>query len=401
MPNASRRMLDELWAKEGIALRRGAIFERSPLPLDLAELARHERMEGMLLGLAVGDALGHSTEWTYDADRRHREFGTIVDHVGTSTSLAGRVSDDTQFSFWTLESLLETGAFDFEHLTRHFVARKPRAVGMGRNTSRSLTLHVDRLRSGKPELHECVGNPMQDGRGNGTVMRLSPLLLPHLREPSPALFADLALGAFITHGHAAALSATVAMGLLLWEILRRPVGDAPPAEWWLDEYVAIAGELEERSPRYLPCPEPVPAYLQRFDGSLAEFVDTKMRSAYRRGVSVRDACSLQGFGSGADCLQSVPAILYILMQHADGLESAIISAVNDTKDNDTVASVVGAFTGALHGRRAIRQRWLAGISSSSITPNATDRETILRLTQSARERFVDGVPPPKRHRFLF
>ena len=45
-----------------------------------------------------------------------------------------------------------------------------------------------------------------------------------------------------------------------------------------------------------------------------------------RGMSVRDACSLQGFGSGADCLQSVPAILYILMQRrfTEGLTQGAI-----------------------------------------------------------------------------
>jgi hypothetical protein len=32
-------------------------------------------------------------------------------------------------------------------------------------------------------------------------------------------------------------------------------------------------------------------------------------------------------------------------------EEAILRAVNDTKDNDTVAAIVGAAVGALHGRR--------------------------------------------------
>jgi ADP-ribosylglycohydrolase len=383
-------------------LRRAAIFDQAPSALDVQRLRREERIEGMLLGIAVGDALGHSTEWTYEPERRRREFGTIVDHVGTAVSLPGRISDDTQFSFWTIESLLQTSEFDPEALARYFVERKSRVVGMGRNTARSLTRHADRLRDGKLRFYECVGDASVEGRGNGTVMRLAPLLLPHLRSPSPNLYADLAIGAFITHGHAAALAATVAMGHLLWQLLARQQGDAPAAEWWLDEYVRIAGQLEEPQPRYLPCPEPVPALWQRCDGSLAKFVDTRVRSAWRAKLPLHEAFSLKGFGSGADCLQSVPAILYTLMHHADDLSSAVIAAVNDTKDNDTVASVVAAFCGALHGRRAIRQKWIDGISSSSLKgPSESDRAIVERLTHEARARFLDGEKLSQQPKWLF
>ncbi|MDX1946672.1 MAG: ADP-ribosylglycohydrolase family protein [Pirellulaceae bacterium] len=388
MENA--RLLDELFARSQIKLRRGAIFDAAPPPLDLAGLRKNERIEGMLLALAAGDSLGHSTEWKYDADTRHREFGTIVDHVGTALSLAGRISDDTQFSFWTVESLLAEGRFDFDALTRHFLARRERAVGMGRNTAAALARHSERLRTGMPALHQCAGDPAVDGRGNGSVMRLAPLLLPHLRAPSSELYADLALGAFLTHGHPAALAATVALGTMLWECLRRPVGEAAEPRWWLDEFVRIASDLEPWPPRYGPGKPPEPDALKQFEGCLWEFVDGPLRRMWQRGTSVRDACSLAGFGSGADCFQSVPAILYILMHHADSLVAAVIAAVNDTKDNDTVAAVVGAFTGALHGRRAIRHKWLDGISSKSLGDDSgsPDRVLIERLARRAAERFV-------------
>ena len=124
-----------------------------------------------------------------------------------------------------------------------------------------------------------------------------------------------------------------------------------------------------------------------------EFIDTRVRGV-AGGLSVRDACSLAGFGSGADCVQSVPAVLYVLMHHADSFESAVIAAVNDTKDNDTAASIVDAFVGALHGRNAIRRRWVEGISSASLAApgelREDDRSRIERLAQQAAEHFVEG-----------
>lgn len=385
-------MLEDLFSTGRIRLRRGGIFDQQPAPLDLDDLRQNQRVEGMLLGLAVGDALGHSTEWKYDADSRHREFGTIVDHVAAGNVPGGRISDDTQFSFWTLQALLERGSFDFETLARCFVSQRDCVVGMGRNTAAALSRHAERLRTGSPLLHHCPGDPEVDGRGNGTVMRLAPLMLPHLRQPSPLLYADLALAAFITHGHPAALAATVALGHLLWELLRRPLGRAPQPEWWLNEFVCVASQLEPSPPRYGPGRSPEPELLRNFEGSLWEFVEGPVRKAWRRGMSVRDACSLAGFGSGADCLQSVPAILYILMHHADSFESSVIAGVNDTKDNDTIASVIGALLGALHGRRAIRQKWIDGVSSCSLGDGrgATDRAVIERLARQAAQKFVVG-----------
>ena len=35
--------------------------------------------------------------------------------------------------------------------------------------------------------------------GNGALMRIPPVIVPHLRDPSPALWADAALCAMITH----------------------------------------------------------------------------------------------------------------------------------------------------------------------------------------------------------
>lgn len=385
-------MLRELFARRQIGLRPGAVFERTPPPLPLDELRRAERIEGLLIGLAVGDGLGHSTEWRYDSESRRREFGTIVDHVGTSRSPAGQVSDDTQLSMWTVERLLAGGRLDVPDLVACFVARRHELVGAGRNTTKALARHEERLTTGEPEFHRCAGDPVMEGRGNGALMRYAPLLLPHLRSPSAQLWSDVTLASLITHGNPAALSSVVAFTHLLWEALRRPTGSAPEPEWWLDEYVRVAGDLE---PHPLPAPtgaDAVPALLGEHRGTLCQLVDTRLRRAWRQGMSLRDACSLSGFGSAADCAQSVPAALYVLMSHADSPESAIIAAVNDTKDNDTIASIVGAILGALHGRRSIRARWLQGIRSTSLSIGGNlmgdDRTIVERLAHEAARRFL-------------
>ena len=53
------------------------------------------------------------------------------------------------------------------------------------------------------------------------------------------------------------------------------------------------------------------------------------------------------------------------MRYAHDPEEAIIRAVNDTKDNDTIAAIVGAAVGALHGREKIPERWLINLTGKT------------------------------------
>lgn len=392
LPTQSRQLLEELFERELIPVRRGLIYDVRPESLDLPDLRRHDRIEGLLMGVAVGDALGHSTEWQYDAEDRNKEFGTIVDHVSSPTSTPGRISDDTQLTFWTVERMLARGHFDFDDLAQCFTDRRHKIVGLGKNTSASLRRHADRIALGHPARHACAGDPLLDGRGNGALMRFGPLVLPHLKQPTTDLWADATLSALITHGNASSLSSVVAFTHLLWEVLKRPLNSTPDPEWWLDEYVKVARDLETTP---LPFPlntDPIPQDFREFHGTLWQFVDQNVRRAWRRGVSVRDACSLRWFGSRADILQTVPSVLYILMSHADSFESAIIASVNDTKDNDTIAAIVGALLGALHGRRRVRQKWVDGIRSRSLgvegLSHLDDREVVERLARTAARRFA-------------
>lgn len=359
-------LLDELWSRGEIQLRRGKIFDTTPANIDVAALAKTDRIPGMLMGVAVGDSLGFSTEHRYDPASRHEKFGTIVDHLQTDDVRAGRISDDSQMTFWMLERLLARQRMDFDDLVGWFVDRQSSIVGMGQNTSGSLTRHRSRLNGTNLPIAHCVSDPRVEGRGNGALMRFSPVLLPHLKSPSCNLWTDAVASAFITHGNTVALSSIVPMIHLLWETIRRDAVDAPSRMWWIDEYVRVAGDLETGP---LPCPlntDPIPKWFVGFCGTLCEFVDTVVREAIREGVPLRDACSLNGFGSRADCTQTVPAVLYTLASHADDFGASIIAAVNDTKDNDTIAAIAGAFVGARHGKGAIRRRWIDGIKSYSL-----------------------------------
>jgi ADP-ribosylglycohydrolase len=72
------------------------------------------------------------------------------------------------------------------------------------------------------------------------------------------------------------------------------------------------------------------------------------------------------------------------MRHGHDPEEAIVRAVNDTRDNDTVAAIVGAAVGALHGADALPRRWREGLLGRT---RFDDDGHVFELIEEARRAF--------------
>lgn len=81
----------------------------------------------------------------------------------------------------------------------------------------------------------------------------------------------------------------------------------------------------------------------------------------------------------------MPCAIYVLARHAHDPEEAIIRAVNDTKDNDTTAAIVGAAVGALHGKSRIPQRWIGNLLGRTA---AHDDGRAFELIEQARRKWA-------------
>lgn len=71
------------------------------------------------------------------------------------------------------------------------------------------------------------------------------------------------------------------------------------------------------------------------------------------------------------------------MRHGDNSEEAIVRAVNDTVDNDTIAAIVGAAVGALHGRKGLPGRWISKLSGRTRESNDGRIFELLKEAQRA------------------
>jgi ADP-ribosylglycohydrolase len=313
--------------------------------LPLAGPLDPDRVAGMLLGLAVGDSLGNTSESMLPRERRAR-YGEIRDYLPNRHAegrAVGLPSDDTQMTFWALEKIMEDDGVDPARLSDRFA--RSHIFGIGRAVSAFQTARSVGIG------WESAG---QDSAGNGSLMRAAPLILPSLMRGGPELAADIVMGSMITHNDSASIASCLAFCLMLRELL---VMERPPEpRWWVDRFCGLAAKVETDK-RYIH--RNTAAY-PSFCGKLSDFVREEVGKALDENVPVVDACNR--WFSGAYLLETVPSVLYILARHGDDPGECIVRAVNDTWDNDTDAAIVGAAAGALHGRAKLPERWIAGLT---------------------------------------
>lgn len=321
-------------------------------PAPPRDAATRDRLRGMILGLAVGDALGNTSEGQIPDDRRlgHGEIRDYLPNRRAENKRVGLPSDDTQMAAWTLESLLRSSktagdSLDLDDLAATFASRP--LFGIGGTVLRFLRTYGRQVRSGEPVQWWELGQP---SAGNGALMRIAPICFPHLRDSGPALWRDVIDATALTHADEMAVASGVGFVGLFFECLAWRAPQAPPAAWWLETFLRYAGPLETGA-QYEPR---VPT--DDFRGSLCDFLSQRLSSALAEGWTVRRVSDT--WYSGAYLLETVPTALATLALHAPSPEEAIVRAVNDAYDNDTVAAIVGATVGALHGASALPTRWL-------------------------------------------
>jgi ADP-ribosyl-[dinitrogen reductase] hydrolase len=191
------------------------------------------RIEGMMLGLAIGDALGNTSEAQLRAGRRGR-YGDIREYLPNryvDGQRRGTPSDDSQLAFWTLERFIEDRRYDPAQVAQIFATRPIFGIGTAVND------FVANIRDGVP--WHAAGTA---SAGNGSLMRIAPVVIPHLKRPTTDLWIDAALLAMTTHNDPAAIASCLGLTWLLWELLGM---DRPPdPDWWRSEFLGILSDLE-------------------------------------------------------------------------------------------------------------------------------------------------------------
>ena len=165
--------------------------------------------------------------------------------------------------------------------------------------------------------------------------------------------------AHLTHDDELSNVSCVGMVEALWRAIGTPTPTGTsrarlPRGTWIDPWLDVEADIGLGT-RY----EPRRSHPPGFRGTLTDLVGQYLEPALDDDLPTDIACNT--WHSGAYLLESVPSVSYILERHAHDPREAILEAVNHTRDNDTVAAIVGALVGALHGRAGLPTEWLADL----------------------------------------
>ena len=303
-----------------------------------------DKVRGMLLGVAIGDSLGNPVEGKTPKDKL-RKYGEVKDYIptrGSNYKPVGVPTDDTQLTFWTIEVILENnGKLNIKELADRFI--RERIFGIGSTVKAFIRNYKDKK---KPWYLSGVHSA-----GNGALMRISPVIIPHLRNPSKELWADTLLATLLTHNDPFAISSSIAFVNILWRLLQ--MEEIPPQSWWIDEYVKVAAPIEGET-RYKS------RIGIKYSGSGYGFVDNYLRKAIEDKIGILEFTNK--VGSGAYLLETIPFVLFVLCNYSYDPQEAIVKAVTYSKDSDTIGAIIGSAIGALYGAKAFPKKWIENLT---------------------------------------
>ena len=287
---------------------------------------RHDRAEGVLLGLACGDALGRPVEFR-SPEQIRAEYGELTEMVGYGTHRkpAGTITDGTEMALCIARSLAERGGFDPENIAERFVAwynSGPFDIGlMTADALKSIDAGTSWESAGQ-EVWEA--RPEGTNAGNGSVMRCTPHAIAFADDPETLQRVSRESSA-ITHADPRCTHGCAALNLTIAGLLD---GNKQPLTTALD---ALSTDAPESLCEVL---EPIP-----------EDVDSS------------------GLSNSGFVLHTLQTALYHALT-ADSAEDAIVNAVSEGGDTDTIGAVAGAVAGGRFGVDALPERWTSAIDES-------------------------------------
>jgi ADP-ribosylglycohydrolase len=290
-------------------------------------------VKSVLLGVAVGDALGVPVEFQ---SRQAISENPVTDMIGCGTYNlpAGTWSDDSSLTFCLAEAL--TQKFDLNIIGQNFVKWyhdnfwTPHGIvfDIGIATSRAI---AQLARGVQPDL---AGGVSESSNGNGSLMRILPLLFYLNDKPIEERFNLTKQVSSITHGH---IRSVIACFYYL-EFARQILEGENKFE--------IYKNLQSEITNFLMNSPIVETEIALFDRLLKNDIEKlPEKEIYSSGY----------------VLHTLEASIWCLLT-TDSFEEAVLRAVNLGEDTDTTGAVTGGLAGLLYGLDNIPEKWIQKIA---------------------------------------
>lgn len=288
------------------------------------------RAVGAYLGVAVGDALGATTEFLTPREIEHK-YGVHDKIIGGGWLhlKPGRVTDDTEMSLALGRSILDNGGVVAGAVAEAFsdwMRTKPIDIG---NTVRRGIVHF--RNSGEPFVPEN-----EFDAGNGACMRALPIALSYWNASTEEMIEASRTQSHVTHNNPQADAGTEA-------VLQMTIA-------------AMKGEPKE---------------------NLRAFADALVAEHKPYRFDRKKAENPSGW-----MVHTLKVVFQAFFAH-DSLEAILVDVVNRGGDADTTGAIAGMLAGAYYGVDAIPKLWLKALDAKT---RIACEEQALALLELASQR---------------
>lgn len=302
-------------------------------------------IESGLFGLAVGDAVGVPVEFK---SRTYLKENPVTEMFGFGThhQPPGTWSDDSSLAFCLAESLSKE--YDLFDIARNFVkwysAELWTPHGRVFDIGIATTHAIHNIAKGhQPEL---CGGFYEEDNGNGSLMRILPLVFYLQKENNPEfIYQKVKAVSSITHAHFRSVFACFIYVMYCLEILK----DKDKFEAYKEMQNTVSVFLEDK----------------KFNSTEIQLFDRILKN----DISIYSENQIYSSGY---VLHSLEASLWCFL-NSDSYEETILKAVNLGEDTDTTGAIAGGLAGIYYGIENIPKKWIENLVRTNDIKDLAER----------------------------
>ncbi|WP_440111374.1 ADP-ribosylglycohydrolase family protein [Paenibacillus sp. QZ-Y1] len=298
-------------------------------------MLQKDRFHGCLTGLAVGDALGTTVEFSSPGT-----FEPVTDMVGGGVfDLApGQWTDDTSMALCLAESLVRKESFDpadqMRRYTNWYKVGYMSSTGTCFDIGGATRNALERF-AATGEAYSGSTDPMT--AGNGSIMRLAPVAMAYANQPEEAVYYSQP-SSRTTHAATESIEACEVLAAIL--------------------VAGICGADKD----VMLMPETCRQW--RGKPSFSPAIEEVVLGSYRH----KEPPEIKGSGY---VVRSLEAAIWAFHKSSSFEEGALL-AVNLGDDADTTGAVYGQIAGAYYGLSGIPAHWREKLAMSETLHQLTD-----------------------------
>ena len=316
------------------------------------------RIQGSIMGLAIGDAVGAPVEFRPHAYMLENEVKDMQSG-GTWGLEKGQWTDDTSMALCLAASLIVKGGFNaYDQLVKYrrwyrfgYMSSTGKCFDIGKATRDAITAFEGRRQNLREEinakgknlsdsdLESSIENKMRahrkglkfgtaDSAGNGPLMRLAPIpcffsdsyddMMKHIQEATQ-----------LTHDDKRAVDACRFYAALIWYALNGKSKD------------------ELLDPNF---------YQKTLELELHPEIHEIAMGSYKKEKGYEDGIRGKGY-----VVDSLKAALWAFYKDGNNFKDGVLLAVNLGDDTDTTAAIYGQLAGAVYGIDKLDKDWVSDV----------------------------------------